>query len=136
MTLPNTQSKMPGAKTRAWFGAGFLLLTWAATTVTVFASCRPFTNYWQIFPNPGVMCQPAISPILIGVFLACNIITDVYLISIPIPVLLKARLRSSQKISLVCLFSCNILITGVSLTRAILMLKVSPLFCFAAWFAM
>ncbi|PSR83420.1 hypothetical protein BD289DRAFT_370042, partial [Coniella lustricola] len=107
----------------AWVGAGFLLLTWAATSVTVLASCQPLTNYWQIFPDPGTMCQPAISPILIAVFLGCNVITDVYLISIPIPVLLKARLRSSQKISLICLFSCTILITGISIVRALFMLK-------------
>ncbi|KAF3764202.1 hypothetical protein M406DRAFT_239001, partial [Cryphonectria parasitica EP155] len=108
---------------RAWLSASLLFVTWAATTVAVFSSCRPFTKFWQIFPDPGTMCQAAISPILVSVFLVCNILTDVYLISIPVPVLLKARLKKSQKISLISLFSCNILITGIAILRAIVMLK-------------
>lgn len=115
---------MRGAKLRAWISAALLFLTWAATVVSVFATCRPFQMMWQIFPDPGVICLPAISPILISVFLSCNVFTDIYLISLPIPPLLRAPLRKSQKLSLICLFSCNILITGLALTRAILMLKV------------
>lgn len=109
---------------RAWFGAGLLFVTWASLFVALFASCRPFKKFWQIFPDPGLMCQPAISPILISVFLTCNILTDLYLISIPVPVLLRARLRTSQKFSLISLFSCNILITGIAVVRAIFMLSV------------
>lgn len=119
------QDGMRGAKLRAWISAGLLFFTWAATVASVFVTCRPFKMMWQIFPDPGIICQPAISPVLISVFLSCNIFTDIYLISLPIPVLIRAPLRKSQKLSLISLFSCNILITGIALTRAILMLKVS-----------
>lgn len=118
---------MRGAKLRAWISAVILFTTWAATVVSVFTTCRPFSMMWQIFPDPGVLCLPAVSPILISVFLGCNIFTDFYLISLPIPLLIRAPLRKSQKLSLICLFSCNILITGIALTRAILMLRVSAL---------
>lgn len=116
---------MRGAKLRAWISAALLFVTWAATVVSVFVTCRPFKMMWQIFPDPGLICLPAISPVLISVFLSCNIFTDIYLISLPIPVLIRAPLRKTQKLSLISLFSCNILITGIALTRAILMLKVS-----------
>lgn len=85
----------------------------------------PFKNYWQIFPNPGKMCLPAISPVLIGVFLSCNIFTDLYLVSMPIPVLVRAPLRKVQKLSLIFLFGCNVLVTGMAILRAVLLLKVS-----------
>lgn len=102
-----------------------LLVTYAGTIAAVLLGCHPFDKYWQIFPNPGSMCMPAISPILIAVFLSCNIFTDLYLVSMPIPVLLRAPLRKTQKVSLISLFGCNVLVTAIAVVRAILMLKVS-----------
>lgn len=71
------------------------------------------------------MCQANISPLIIAVFLACNIMSDIYLVSMPIPVLIRAPLKATQKLSLISLFSCNILITGMAIVRAVYIIKVS-----------
>lgn len=82
---------------------------------------------WQIFPDPGPICYAAVSPILIGVTLAGNILTDIYLISIPVPALLRASLGRVQKISLVSLFSCSSLITAMAIVRVVVIVVVSGL---------
>ncbi|KAG6368869.1 hypothetical protein INS49_003086 [Diaporthe citri] len=108
-----------GAKRRAWAGTILLILTWVSILVTVLASCRPLNKMWQIFPDPGPICYAGVSPILIGVTLAGNILTDIYLISIPVPALLRASLGRVQKISLVSLFSCSSLITAMAIVRVV-----------------
>lgn len=80
---------------------------------------------WQIFPDPGPICYAGVSPILIGVTLAGNILTDIYLISIPVPALLRASLGRVQKISLVGLFSCSSLITAMAIVRVVVIVVVS-----------
>lgn len=84
-----------------------LVVTFAGTVAAVLLGCQPFEKYWQISPDPGMLCLPAISPVLIAVFLSLNILTDLYLLSIPIPVLLRAPLRKMQKVSLISLFGCS-----------------------------
>ncbi|KAJ5901895.1 hypothetical protein N7495_002423 [Penicillium taxi] len=62
-----------------------LAITFFAGFCTLYLSCRPFYQFWQINPNPGSQCLPAVSPVAVianGVF---NIVTDVYLLTIPIP---------------------------------------------------
>lgn len=71
------------------------------------------------------MCEANISPMIIAVFLGCNILSDIYLVSLPIPVLIRAPLKSTQKLSLISLFSCNILITGMAIVRAVYIIRVS-----------
>lgn len=101
------QGGIPGAKSRAWISATLLVVTFAGTVAAVLLGCHPFKKYWQISPDPGMLCLPAISPVLIAVFLSLNIFTDLYLLSIPIPVLLRAPLRRMQKVSLISLFCCS-----------------------------
>lgn len=108
-----------GARRRAWAGTILLIVTWVSIVVTVLASCRPLNKMWQIFPDPGPICYAGVSPILIGVTLAGNILTDIYLISIPVPALLRASLGRVQKISLVGLFSCSSLITAMAIVRVV-----------------
>ncbi|KAG8159890.1 hypothetical protein KVR01_010527 [Diaporthe batatas] len=108
-----------GARTRAWIGTVLLVATWVSIVVTVLASCRPLNKMWQIFPDPGAVCYAGVSPVLIGVTLAGNILTDVYLISIPVPALLRASLGRVQKVSLVSLFSCSSLITAMAIVRVV-----------------
>ncbi|POS81010.1 hypothetical protein DHEL01_v200583 [Diaporthe helianthi] len=106
-----------GARMRGWIGTGLLVVTWVSIVITVLASCRPLNRMWQIFPDPGAICYAGVSPVLIGVTLAANVVTDIYLISIPVPVLLRASLSRVQKVSLVSLFSCSSLITAMAVVR-------------------
>lgn len=115
---------MSGARARTWVSVGLLLATFLGSLASL-TSCRPFESFWQLFPDPGVMCQANISPLIIAVFLTCNISSDLCLVSLPIPVLLRAPLKNTQKLSLISLFSCTILITGMAIVRAVFIIQVS-----------
>lgn len=118
------QEGITGAKKRAWAGTILLAVTWVAIVVVVLASCRPLNRMWQIYPDPGPICYAGVSPVLIGVTLAGNVLTDIYLISIPVPALLRASLGRVQKVSLVSLFSCSSLITAMAIVRVVVIFVV------------
>jgi hypothetical protein len=63
-----------------------LPVTYLAVALTILCSCQPFHHFWQISPDPGKLCQATISPAYVLVTLVLNVITDLYLLSIPLPV--------------------------------------------------
>ncbi|KAK4230343.1 hypothetical protein QBC38DRAFT_469286 [Podospora fimiseda] len=89
-----------GSKYRLRVHAGFALVAagYIASVGAVLLSCLPFHKYWQINPNPGMLCQPAISPSVVWASFAANLSTDIYLIVIPLPLLWGSRLRLMEKI--------------------------------------
>ncbi|ATY66095.1 triacylglycerol lipase [Cordyceps militaris] len=80
---------------------GFILVitTFITCLVSIFAFCRPFRNYWAIYPDPGRSCQAAISLPIVWSTFATNVSTDIYLIMIPIPILWQSSLALSKKIA-------------------------------------
>ncbi|RYP52353.1 hypothetical protein DL768_002464 [Monosporascus sp. mg162] len=105
---------------RIYFGFGFVVASWLAAMMTLLLGCRPFHKYWQINPDPGDVCQPAISSQIVWVYCAMNIITDLYLISIPVPMLWQSSLKPLKKIGLITLFSGGIFIMVCGILRAAL----------------
>ncbi|KAH8434326.1 uncharacterized protein LDX57_011973 [Aspergillus melleus] len=91
-----------------YIGFGLVISTFIASVVTILGSCRPFHKYWQINPDPGEICQAAVSKPIIWVSFAANVSTDLYLIFIPIPMLWKSSLKLIKKIA-----STIVLSTGV-----------------------
>jgi hypothetical protein len=67
-------------------GYGILLFTYLGVALTILCSCQPFHHFWQVSPDPGRMCQATNSPAYVLTVLVLNIITDAYLLSIPLPV--------------------------------------------------
>ena len=81
-----------------------LSISYLAVVLTLCVSCQPMHHFWQIHPNPGRLCQPTNSPDCglllehsrvdckltrltdVMVCVIPNIVTDVYLLSIPLPV--------------------------------------------------
>lgn len=59
-----------------------------------------------------------------------NIISDVYLLLIPIPMLWGAHIPKIKKIGLIVLFSGGIFVMVAGLLRCVLILKVRHLFIF------
>ncbi|KJR88211.1 uncharacterized protein SPSK_07260 [Sporothrix schenckii 1099-18] len=104
--------------------AGFVLIftTWVAVLLSILLGCRPLSKNWQIYPDPGNHCQPAISRIDIFVTVVLNVATDIYLMSIPLPMLWKANLRPAKKIGLMVLFSGGIFVTTAAILRCILII--------------
>ncbi|KAH6629016.1 hypothetical protein C7974DRAFT_375909 [Boeremia exigua] len=78
--------------------------------MTIALSCRPFQKYWQVFPDPGNSCQPAISKPIVWVSFVLNVSTDVFLFFIPIPMLWKSSLRLYKKLAATSILSAGLLI--------------------------
>ncbi|KAF7551247.1 hypothetical protein G7Z17_g5183 [Cylindrodendrum hubeiense] len=79
---------------RPRISAGFVLIlvTWIAVLLSILFGCHPLHKYWQINPDPGNLCQPAVSKINLFVTLVLNGVTDFYLLSIPVPMLWDAEM--------------------------------------------
>jgi len=73
-------------KIRIQIGYALIAATYVATLLSILLGCRPMHKNWQINPDPGNLCQPAISKIDCLVTVVLNVVTDMYLISIPLPV--------------------------------------------------
>jgi hypothetical protein len=84
-------------------GYGILLASYLAVALTILCSCQPFHHFWQVSPNPGRMCQATNSPAYVLTVLVLNIITDIYLLSIPLPV----RLLETNQIRTSFLLTCS-----------------------------
>jgi len=84
-----------------------------------FVDCTPFNHYWIVVPNPGQSthqeyetpqvtlgigaCSKGISQLII--FSTLNIFTDLILIILPLPQLLRVKRPLMEKIRLVALFT-------------------------------
>ncbi|KAJ5298156.1 uncharacterized protein N7443_006276 [Penicillium atrosanguineum] len=72
-------------RVRIHIAYGLIAATYIATLFSILFGCHPMHKNWQIYPNPGNYCQPAVSIIDIYVTVVLNVATDIYLISIPAP---------------------------------------------------
>ncbi|KAJ5085098.1 hypothetical protein N7532_009869 [Penicillium argentinense] len=115
----------------------------AATYVTVqivtFTECDPFNHYWMVLPDPGIYfprdararfvvlielinpltivgicCQAQLQLIVLGVL---NVITDLMLIALPIPILVLVRRSIVEKIQLGTLFAVGLFIVAITIAR-------------------
>ncbi|CAG8890340.1 unnamed protein product [Penicillium egyptiacum] len=96
--------------------------TYIATICSILFGCHPMKKNWQIHPDPGNYCQPAVSKIDIYVTVVLNVATDLYLISIPAPMLVKARLKWREKLELLILFSGGLFVMMAGILRCVLIL--------------
>ncbi|KAF7174023.1 hypothetical protein CNMCM5623_006329 [Aspergillus felis] len=95
-------------------------VTYLTVILSILCGCYPMHKNWQIYPDPGIHCQPAISPIDVYVTVTLNVATDVYLITIPTPMLFKARLPWREKLELFILFSGGIFVMAAGILRCVL----------------
>ncbi|KAL2366423.1 hypothetical protein RJZ56_000682 [Blastomyces dermatitidis] len=71
------------------------------------------------------VCQPAISNQIIWVFLGLNVTTDMYLLSIPIPMLWQSSIKPLKKVGLTILFSGGLLVMACAVLRVV-MIVIDP----------
>ncbi|KAK1141909.1 hypothetical protein N8T08_008422 [Aspergillus melleus] len=94
------------------------LLIFASTYITVqvvtFTECDPFNHYWQVLPDPGTCSQAQLQLIVLGVL---NIITDVMLIALPVPVLVMVKRSLAEKLQLAALFAIGLFIVVITIIR-------------------
>jgi hypothetical protein len=111
-------------RTRIHIGFAMILATWLAVLLSILFSCFPLSKNWQIYPDPGNFCQPAISRVDIFVTVVLNVVTDIYLLTIPIPMLWQSRLPPFKKAGLIVLFSGGIFVTMAGILRCVLIITV------------
>ncbi|KAH7047568.1 hypothetical protein B0J12DRAFT_711502 [Macrophomina phaseolina] len=108
---------------RVKVGYVLIVATYIATELSILLGCQPFSSNWQIEPNPGNHCQPAISKIDLYVTVVLNVLTDMYLMSIPMPMLWKANLEIKRKISLILIFGGGVFVMMAGILRCALIIK-------------
>ncbi|KAJ5775877.1 uncharacterized protein N7511_000888 [Penicillium nucicola] len=96
--------------------SGFCIITWLGCLLTHICICTPVERNWQIQPYPGDNCTLR-SPlyIVIAVF---NVISDMCIILIPIPILAKLQVPLQRKLILVIMFSSGLFIMICTILRA------------------
>ncbi|KAL3484717.1 hypothetical protein BJX62DRAFT_248176 [Aspergillus germanicus] len=99
----------------------FCVIIWLACVLTHVCLCTPVYRNWQIQPYPGDYCtlrQPLY--VQIAVF---NVLSDVCILVIPIPILAKLQVPIQRKVVLALMFSSGIFIMICTILRAYYSLK-------------
>lgn len=90
-------------------------VTYVACILTTFLRCLPFRLQWQVYPEPGPNCTTLDAPQLVaGVG---NIITDLVLLTIPIPLLLQTTLPLRRKLVIGILLSGGLFVVIATILR-------------------
>ncbi|KAA8624556.1 hypothetical protein PtrV1_00236 [Pyrenophora tritici-repentis] len=121
-----------------WVSA-FLLPTMLLVGVTgisiwlMFAlACRPFNRLWQILPDPGQYCMPQ-SPAFLVLVLVFNLLTDVFIILIPIPIILPLKISWARKLGLLAMFCAGIFIMIAAILRVYFVMALQQAATAAIW---
>ncbi|KAF2657114.1 hypothetical protein K491DRAFT_691312 [Lophiostoma macrostomum CBS 122681] len=104
---------------RIFIAMGLIATTFVALILTIFLSCRPFNHYWQINPDPGNICQAAISKPIVWTMFVTNVSTDVYLFVLPVSMLWKSSLRLLKKLAATMVLSGGLLIIVCATLKSI-----------------
>ncbi|KAF0329418.1 integral membrane protein pth11-like protein [Colletotrichum asianum] len=94
-------------------------VTYVSCLLVAFFKCIPFDHQWQINPNPGNHCLPAISFIQTIFVMAMNTATDFYLMAIPLPMVWKSHLPWRKKVTLLIMFSGGFLEMAFGILRCV-----------------
>ncbi|KAJ4412784.1 hypothetical protein N0V91_000546 [Didymella pomorum] len=77
----------------------------------------------RLLTSHADFCQPAISKIDLYVTVVLNVLTDIYLLSIPMPMLWKANLEIKRKLSLILVFGGGVFVMMAGILRCALIIK-------------
>ncbi|KAF4487865.1 integral membrane PTH11, partial [Fusarium agapanthi] len=113
-------------KTRVTIAYIILGVSYAVVALTILLSCQPFHHFWQVSPDPGLLCQPTKSPAYVLVVVIPNILTDIYLLSIPLPLLWGVNISVRRRLTLMLLFSGALFIMMAGTIRAVTILTAGP----------
>ncbi|EED22292.1 integral membrane protein Pth11-like, putative [Talaromyces stipitatus ATCC 10500] len=90
----------------------FLASTLAVVVIATLVECHPFTHYWQVTPDPGPYCRLGYANLLtMGV---CDILTDIFLVVLPVSLFLASAMSVKRKIQLTLLFASSLLLVGIT----------------------
>jgi hypothetical protein len=76
--------------------AGYVVITYCVMLILYLGVwCRPFHDYWQV-PTNNVQCTTALNHLILN--LVFNLTSDLMILAIPLPMLLKQHLEWKRKI--------------------------------------
>ncbi|RDW72818.1 hypothetical protein BP6252_06725 [Coleophoma cylindrospora] len=104
---------------RIWIGFGLVGVTFVASIATIYGSCMPFSKYWQINPDPGNACQGAVARPIVWVTFASSVVTDLYLIMVPLPMLWGTTLRFVKKLAATFVLGAGVFVLVCSLLKTV-----------------
>ncbi|PTD08223.1 Lipase 1 [Fusarium culmorum] len=107
------------AKRYARWGTIIIPVTYVSCFLVAFLKCIPFEKQWQIDPEPPNSCLPAITYIQTIYVMAMNTATDFFLMSIPLPMIWKARMPWRKKVVIMFMFSGALLEMIFGILRAV-----------------
>ncbi|KAF2199027.1 hypothetical protein GQ43DRAFT_450569 [Delitschia confertaspora ATCC 74209] len=107
-------------------GFAFVFVTFFATFFTILCGCWPISKHWQIYPDPGNFCYPAVSRLQAWTLITTNIVTDLYIMSIPLPMVWNAHISVGKKLALMAMFCGGILTTVAGILRCTFVLLDRP----------
>ncbi|KAH7066947.1 hypothetical protein BKA63DRAFT_131649 [Paraphoma chrysanthemicola] len=126
----------------------FVGVTGVSILILFAAACRPFHKLWQILPDPGSVypstyhlepllttseyCMPQ-SPAFLITVLILNLVTDLCIILIPIPIILPLRISWARKIGLLILFTAGIFVMIAAILRVYFVLALQSGETAAIW---
>ncbi|KAG8163990.1 hypothetical protein KVR01_005908 [Diaporthe batatas] len=94
----------------------YVFIGWLATEIAFFTACQPFEGYWAI-PPPDPQCTTLQKYAIVqGSF---NITSDLVMICIPMPLILRMALPWRQKIVIAFIFSLGIFVILAALLTKI-----------------
>ncbi|KAJ6043411.1 uncharacterized protein N7446_001610 [Penicillium canescens] len=93
---------------------GIFAATYVTVQIVTFTECDPFNHYWIVLPDPGICCQAQLQLIVLGVL---NVITDLMLIALPIPILILVKRSTVEKLQLAVLFAVGLFIVAITIAR-------------------
>ncbi|KAK4232986.1 hypothetical protein C8A03DRAFT_39341 [Achaetomium macrosporum] len=118
-------TKLAHWKMRVYVAYGLIGVTWVVTTCILLFGCWPMSKYWQIYPDPGI-CQPTNSNLYVLTVLITDVVTDLYLLSIPLPLLWAINISLKKKLSLTLLFSGVAFVVMAAIIRGVVVLTSGP----------
>jgi hypothetical protein len=125
---------------------GLVIATFIACMLIMFCACRPYNRMWIMWPNQGckfpsmdhghsssadwytAICQPQSSLNMIPP-LVMNLVTDVCIMAIPIPVIMPVKTTFWKRIGLIFLFTAGIFVMVAAILRVTMVLVVSSGAC-------
>ncbi|PQE24973.1 integral membrane pth11 protein [Rutstroemia sp. NJR-2017a BVV2] len=115
---------LPNLRIRIKIGYVMMATTYIAAILLIIFKCFPLSKQWQIFPDPGNNCQPGYSKLQVSFIMAINTATELYLMTIPLPLIFKSQLPTRKKITVLVLFSGGFLVMAFGILRCVSLLTV------------
>ncbi|RPA91835.1 hypothetical protein L873DRAFT_265629 [Choiromyces venosus 120613-1] len=109
-----------GLRRQIWITGAYVVvgISYFIICLVLFLTCRPWHKLWQIYPDPGPNCSIE-SPVYYLTVLSFNVATDAFLISLPLPLLIRSSLPWRRKAILILLFSAGIFVITAAVLRCV-----------------